>query len=248
MCYIGRAGFSGSETVPFLIVVPARAARTGRVTEVEMQIRKVVFKTGRAQDWTPERIERLATPEVQQLRENAERLGSEAVVAMCDAALQTRPKSGRRGAAPALPKNARHLVSRSKAFQARGVYLPEADSSWSGVRKSDGTVVMSLWAPAIVSEKGGCSQLLWAPNVNGSRPWSDTPGGRERLEHCRLALQRGGAEGLLVHGQCLDGEVAEHNARSVHGADPERVVLFKVEQRGAEYWAVWGAKNGEQPQ
>ena len=166
-------------------------------------------------------------------------------MALCDAALKARPRATlARGRSP-LPKKARNLVSRQKAFQARGVVLHDGDSGWSGVRSTDGTVVMSLWAPAIVSAEGGCSQLLWAPNVDGARPWSDTAAGHERLKHCKLAIERGGAEGILVHGSNFDGEAVEHNARSVYGAELERVIAFKVEQRGAEYWAVWGAKAAE---
>jgi hypothetical protein len=106
---------------------------------------------------------------------------------------------------------------------------------------------MSLWAPAVLSSEGGCSQLLWAPNDDGSRPWSDSAAGQERLKHCKLALERGGAEGILVYGEHADGVLGEQNARSVYGADPERLVQFQVEQRGEEYWAVWGAKLLERP-
>jgi hypothetical protein len=213
-----------------------------------MKARPAVFPPKRSHDWNAERIERLDTPQIRQLRENATRLGESAVVEMCDAALGSRPKSGaQRAAAGAPPKSARRLISRSKAFQARGVYLSEVDSGWSGVRKSDGAVVMSLWAPAIVSTEGGCSQLLWAPNVDGARPWSDSRGGRERLENCKAALERGGGEGLLVYGEHLETGAGEHDARSVYGADPEHVVHFRIEQRGAEYWAVWGAKAVERP-
>ena len=207
-----------------------------------MQAQNRAFKPARAQDWTAERIERLERPEVVQLRENAEKLGAATVVALCDAALAARPRAGgRRGGTAAVPKQARRFISRQKAFQARGVYLHDAESGWSGVRKSDEAVVMSLWAPAVVSGSEGCSQLLWAPNTDGSRPWADSKGGQERLRHCKLALSAGAAEGLLVHGEHFDGEAAEHNARTVYGVDPERVVQFKVEQRGEEYWAVWGA-------
>ena len=211
-----------------------------------MQPANRAFKTGRRNEWTPERIDRLGTPELRQLLDNAQRLGAAAVVALCEAALAARPRSGVGSRAPrAQAKRARDLTSRSKAFQARGVYLPEAGGSWSAVRKSDGAVVISLWAPAIVSSGGTCRQLLWAPNVAGSRPWSDTDPGKQRLAHCELALERGGGEGLLVYGENFDGEVAEHNARSVHGADAERVIAFTVERRGAEYWAVWGTKAPE---
>jgi hypothetical protein len=197
--------------------------------------------------WTEERIAQLQTPEIKQLRANAERLGEAAVLALCDTALELRPRGrAKNGAAPAR-RERRHLISRAKAFQARGVYLAQGASSWSGVRKSDGVVVMSLWASSVRSNEGGCSQLLWAPNVDGSRPWSDKPAGKERLAHCKLALEQGSAEGLLVHGQSLEGHLAEEKARSVYGVDPEIVVHFRVEKRGEEYWAVWGSKTADRP-
>ena len=213
-----------------------------------MQPARMAFKGQRGQEWTPERLARLDTADLQQLRDNAAGLGAAAVVALCDTALEGRPKArAKRGGAAVLPKRARNLISRTKAFQARGVYLPEQDSSWSGVRKSDGAVVMSLWAPAIARAKGGCKHLLWGPNIDGSRPWSDTLAGQERRQHCKLALERGAAEGLLVYGESFDGEPAEHNARSVHGVDPEHVVSIRVELHGEEYWAVWGAKAEARP-
>lgn len=211
-----------------------------------MRMQKMAFKPGRGEDWTAERVERLSTADLQQLRENAEKLGVTSVVELCDAALSGRPRTGAgRARASALPKRARNLISRHKAFQARGVFLRDGDSAWSGVRSADGVVVMSIWAPAIVSNDGSCCQLLWAPGDAGAGRWPDTAGGQERLKHCKLALERGGGEGILVYGEHFDGESAEHNARSVYGADPERVIRFKVEQRGAEYWAVWGAKAVE---
>lgn len=202
--------------------------------------KNAAFKPAQRQDWTPERIERLDTVEIRQLRENAEKLGAAAVVAACDAVLAARPAGGKRNGSTVAPKNARQLVSRQKAFHGRGVFLADAESGWSGVRKSDGAVVMTLWARAVVATDTGCSQLLWGPNVDGSRPWSDTTGGKERLRHCQLALERGGGEGLLVQGEHFEGEAAEHNARTVYGVDPGQLIRFRVERRGDEYWAVWG--------
>ena len=101
---------------------------------------------------------------------------------------------------------------------------------------------MTIWGDAVESDGGGCSCLLWGPNLDGARPWSDSPAGKERLEHCKLALEAG-AEGLLVHGERLDGHLPEDKARTVHGVDPETVLSFNVEKRGAEYWAVWGRKT-----
>jgi hypothetical protein len=207
---------------------------------------ETAFKSSPAHDWTPERVGQLGTDDIRQLRSNAERLGATAVVVLCDEALKARPKArGKRASGTNPPKHARHLISREKAFQARGAYLRDSGRSWSAVRKSDGVVVMSLWAAAIVTSDGTCSQLLWAPNNDGSRPWSDEAAGKERLDHCKLALSQGSAEGLLVHGERLEGHAPEDKARSVYGVDPELVVHFRVERRGDEYWAVWGEKANE---
>ena len=181
--------------------------------------------------------------EIQQLRANAGNLGEQDVVTLCDEALRALPKGGAtRNLALAKNGKARRLISRGKAFEARGVHLDDARGSWGGVRSSDGVVVMSLWADAVKSRGGACNYLLWAPNVDGARPWSDTPSGQERLKHCQLALEGAGAEGLLVFGERLDGHLPEERARSVHGVDPETVLRFKVEKQGDEYWAVWGKK------
>lgn len=202
------------------------------------------FRSRRAHDWTLERIAQLGVQEIKQLRENAARLNESAVVALCDEALSVaKPRARSRVGSKALPRTkARRLVARSRAFEARGVWLQDPRASWGGLRKSDGAVVMALWADSIESAHGGCSYLLWAPNVDGSRPWSDQPAGRERLEHCRRAMERGRAEGLLVYGERLAGHIPEDKAYAVHGVDPETVVAFQVEMRGAEFWAIWGGK------
>lgn len=193
--------------------------------------------------WTQERIETLSADEIESLRANAATLGKEEIVARCEAALRERPKRARaQGGKSTSARSGRHLISRAKALEARGVWLQDPRCSWSGVRKLDGGVVMTLWASGIESAGGACSYLLWAPNVDGARPWSDAPAGKERLEHCRLALKNGQAEGLLVYGERLDGYIPEDKARSIYGVDPETVVHFRVEQRGNEYWATWGKK------
>lgn len=192
--------------------------------------------------WTAESVGCLSGEDVQQLRENALRLGAETVVALCDTALAGRaPVVARKSSArPSREKS--NLVSRRTAFQARGVNLYEGMSSWGGVRGSDGMVVLSLWADDIRHENGGCSYLLWAPNNAGSRPWSDTPAGKERLEHCRLAQEGGRAEGLLVYGVRAEGFLPEERASTIKGVDRDVLLLFKVVLRGAEYWAVWGSR------
>jgi hypothetical protein len=134
------------------------------------------------------------------------------------------------------------LVARVRAFEARGVFLVDPRTSWGGVRKSDGVVVMALWADAVETADGGCRYLLWAPNVDGLRPWSDKPAGKERLQHCRRALELGGAEGLLVYGQRLAEHLPEDKAYAVYGADAETLLSFKVAHVGAEFWAQWGGK------
>jgi hypothetical protein len=208
-----------------------------------MQPSKNVLSQRRAAAWTGERIGQLDRKEIEQLRANAMSLDEQVVVALCDEALNVLPKTGGKAArAPAGLAKARRLISRGKAFEARGVYLVDARSSWSGVRKSDGMVVMSLWADAIKSRDGACNYLLWAPNSNGARSWYDSPAGRERLAHCRLVAEGKTAEGLLVYGEPLAGHLPEDKARSVHGVDPEAVLNFTVEKHGEEYWAVWGRK------
>ncbi|TMH21728.1 MAG: hypothetical protein E6H63_19595 [Betaproteobacteria bacterium] len=186
------------------------------------------FKTDRARAWTRERLDQLSRQELVNLQANAQRLGEQELAALCAALLEERP---------------RKLMPRTRAFEARGVWLYDPRTSWSGVRKADGAVVMALWQPAVKSRDGGCRCLLWAPNVGGARPWSDSPAGRERLEHCKLAIERQGAEGLLVYGQPLEGRLPEDRASTVLGIDAETVIRFQVELRGAEYWACWGKKT-----
>jgi hypothetical protein len=203
-----------------------------------------VFQHGRAEEWTRERIGHLPPQEIMQLRANAERLNEPALAALCSdvlASVRARARAEPRGSAG--PRTmARRLVARAKAFEARGVWLQDARTSWSGVRKSDGAIVMALWAEAIESVDGACRYLLWAANAAGARPWSDTPAGRERLEHCKRAIELGRAEGLLVYGQRLEGRLPEDRASAIHGVDAETVVAFEVEARGQEFWAVWGKK------
>lgn len=194
--------------------------------------------------WTLERIAQFSADDIKQLRANAQRLNETEVVALCAQALSlASPRGGsREGRKPGTRTRARRLIARAKAFEAQGVWLRDPRTSWGGARKTDGTVVLALWADAIESADGGCCYLLWAPNVDGLRPWSDAPAGQERLEHCRQAMAHGGARGLLVYGERLNGYIPEDRAYAVHGADPEIVLQFQVEKRGAEFWAKWGKK------
>lgn len=205
-------------------------------------MKQTTSKRGRAEEWTRERVAELPAQDILQLRENASRLNEPDLAAMCSDVLtqvRMRARAAARGD-PGAGTKARNLVARAKAFEARGVFLQDARTSWGGVRKSDGAIVMALWADAIESVDGACRCLLWAANTAGSRPWSDTVAGRERLEHCRRAVELGRAEGLLVYGRRLEGKIPEERAAAIHGADAETVLSFAVEARGDEYWAVWG--------
>ena len=192
--------------------------------------------------WTVERIARLNRSEVAQLRTNAVGLGDAQVAALCDKALLNARKDQGGELARRLKASGVRLVSRRNAFETRGVTLHEL-SSWGGVRSSDGTVVLSIWKDAIQSEAGLCSYLLWAPNRQGSRPWSDKPAGRERLEHCRQACERGSAEALFVYGEALPGHIPEDKAKTITGVDAAIVLQVGVVLRGQEYWAVWGGRK-----
>lgn len=193
--------------------------------------------------WTPERIARLERRELAQLRVNAAGLGNAHVVALCDEALLNAAKDSAGAMARRLKASGVRLVSRRNAFEARGVTLQEL-SSWGGVRCSDGTVVLSIWKDAIQSDAGLCSYLLWAPNQQGSRPWSDKPAGKERLEHCRQACERGSAEALLVYGEPVEGRIPEDKAKTISGVDAAIVLRVGVVLRDKEYWAVWGRSAG----
>ena len=202
------------------------------------------FGSARASTWTRERLDRLDKAELFNLQANATRLGESELVALCNDLLKERPRGGRasRGAVPRT-KRRHKLLSRSNAFAAMGVWLQDPRTSWSGVRKADGVVVVALWLAAVEAIDGGCACLLWSPNRHGARPWSDSAAGRERLEHCKLAMQRGTAEGLLVYGEPLEGRLPEDRARTVLGIDAQTIVHLQVELRGAEYWGIWGKKK-----
>jgi len=200
------------------------------------------FKRGNAEAWTVARIGELSIQEIKQLLANAERLDETVLVERCRAALRGSRSSHRQAAqsGSGARTKARHLIARVKAFEARGVYLQDVRTSWSGIRKVDGKVVIALWADGVETIDGACCYLLWAPNVEGSRPWSDKAAGKERLDHCKRAVELGGAEGLLVYGVGLAAHLPEDKAQAIHGVDAEVVLTFKVEQIGEEFWAKWG--------
>lgn len=199
-------------------------------------------------DWTLDRITALDKTELKQLLANATRLGATDTAALCESVLATRPRTGSGiKKARILAPNGVPLVARSKAFELRDVYIESARYSWGGVRKADKSVVLMLWAARVESRGLENRYLLWAPNVEGSRPWSDSKGGIERLAHCKLALERGKAEGILVYGTELEGELPESRAKTIDGADPRTILPLDIELQGEEYWAVWGKRAEATP-
>ncbi|MGH8766333.1 MAG: hypothetical protein ACRET8_11510 [Burkholderiales bacterium] len=194
----------------------------------------------RATSWTAEKIGALTGSELRQLRDNAERLHADDIVALCTQAIDA---GGRPVDQPhkKRAKDHRHLVPRSLAFGMRGVALTNPAWSRSGLT-SQGKVVFALWADDVRRDRDGARCLLWAPNVDGARPWSDKPGGVERLEHCRIAVRHGAASGLMVYGTRLDGVLPDDRAATVEGADAGVVIELRVEKHGEEYWARWGTR------
>jgi hypothetical protein len=55
-----------------------------------------MMKPARRVEWTSERIAALTTPDVRQLRVNAERLSNPEIVERCDAVLKERRRTGAR--------------------------------------------------------------------------------------------------------------------------------------------------------
>ncbi len=203
------------------------------------------LKRGGAASWTPERLSQLGKHDIEILRENALRLGETELAALCGEVMKGLPKGSGRGNGPAkVVRGAQRYVPRVKAFEARGVHLTDPRTSWSGIAR-DGSVAIALWAADVQTQDGGCACLVWAPNVDASRPWSDGPAGKERLEHCRAAASRPSATALLVHGERLADRMPEDKARSIHGIDPTVAIEVKIEKRGTEYWAVWGKRAAQ---
>lgn len=121
-------------------------------------------------------------------------------------------------------------VSRIQAFEEQGVSLIYPSRSWSGIRKSDGSVVIALREGEVQPFREGFRCLLWAPVIESATEWVDRPIKAERLEHCRVAAADGGADALIVRGS---------------GAEVERGVTvgLRVELRRGEYWGYWGTAS-----
>jgi hypothetical protein len=122
----------------------------------------------------------------------------------------------------------RRKISRVQAFAEQGVSLRFPARSWSGVRVDDGAVVIAVREAEVQSAFDGFRCLLWSPVIEGATEWIDRPAKAERLQHCRLALLNGGAEGLVVASPC-------------GGVNADSVLRLRVELRNGEYWAFWGS-------
>ena len=108
-------------------------------------------------------------------------------------------------------------AARARSFERYGVVIRFPALSRSGVREHDGMVVFAIAAAEVRTDDWGCSSLLWRPLSRDE----------EALEHCRLAVRRGMAEGFLIYAD---------NASK----DGEGMLSLRVVKVGAEYWARWG--------
>jgi len=120
------------------------------------------------------------------------------------------------------------MLTRARAFYSHGVLLSLPARSRSGVRNDDGMVVFAMAAMAVRVDEWGCACPLWLPADRLAVEGPDRDVSAELLEHCRLAIRHGAAEGFLLHG---DGALA-------HASD---VLALRVVKAGKEYWAKWGA-------
>lgn len=115
----------------------------------------------------------------------------------------------------------------ARAFEWRGVILAHPARSRSGLRDGDGAVVFAMPQSRVRVNDWGCSCPLWLPSDAGAGREMDAAISRERLQHCKLAVRLGMAEGFLL------------DAHDVPAA-PTEVLSLHVTKVGAEYWATWG--------
>jgi hypothetical protein len=121
------------------------------------------------------------------------------------------------------------LLSPAQAFAAHGVTLRFPARSLSGVRSEDGVVLFAVRADDVRTDADGSSTPLWTP----ARAALDRASSDERLEHCRLAMRQGGAEGFVLNRAPRDERCA---------------FALRVVRAGHEYWARWGSvARAEQP-
>jgi hypothetical protein len=195
---------------------------------------------GRIAHWSREQLAALSTLELRQLFLNAQRLNETELATTCDEILGSRPQ-GR----PRAPRSNRlaHLVTWQQAAEMHGVSLRSRRWSRGGIR-SDGAVVVGLSAGEVHTTPEGDTYLLWAPNDADDHPWSDTPGGQERLEHCRIAHERGAAEGLLTYSKrTATGATPEDEGISTIRVNAAAMLSLRIEKRGEEYWATLNGRT-----
>lgn len=108
-------------------------------------------------------------------------------------------------------------AARARAFERYGVTVTYPALSRSGMREHDGMVVFAIEAAEVRTDDWGCSSVLWRPLSRDD----------EALQHCRLAVRRGSAEGFLVYSDGISKEC-------------EGMLALRVVKSGAEYWARWG--------
>ena len=112
---------------------------------------------------------------------------------------------------------------RARFFKSHGVTLESQFRSRSGVREEDGMVVFAMPVERVSVNAWGFSCLLWA----GCDRLPNDALSLGTLRHCRLAAQRGIAEGFL-----LDRRHAP--------VERQELVELRVVKVGTEYWARWG--------
>jgi len=126
------------------------------------------------------------------------------------------------------------MLTRARAFYSQGVLLTFPARSRSGVRSDDGVVVFAMPASAVRIDEWGCVCPIWLPSDPAGEGSLDRAVSEEVLEHCRLAVRHGVAEGFLVYG----------DASLAHASE---VLALRVVKAGKEYWAKWGAAARAEP-
>jgi hypothetical protein len=121
------------------------------------------------------------------------------------------------------------MLTRARAFYSCGVLLSLPAHSRSGVRNDDGIVVFAMPAAAVRTDERGCLCPLWRPAGRAGEEALDRAS-EEVLEHCRLAVRHGLAEGFLLYGDASRARASE-------------LLALRVVEAGAEYWAKWAASE-----
>ena len=139
--------------------------------------------------------------------------GCHAVRGSAGSAPAERRKARRRAGRPQQARKG--LISRAKAFEARGIFLQDARGSWSGVRKSRGRGHQHLGERHPVTGRGLQLSSVGAQR-RGLAPWS-TARRQERLEH---AASRTSEATPMPPGsrERLDGHIPEDRARTIRAS------------------------------